>query len=211
MTTYREEIRDLNDLATPAPWISEGEMYGVHQRGGFIALGFAPHRPLDCRLIAVYRSAVIDLIEALDAVEELALRASSDGSVPAAIGIRQILSILDGTASETESVRLTLMDLDRRTTQPPWDAGHLVLGMELDPQDQSLGIAVPKPGDPQLIAVARIAVPRALEFLAFAEESLADYGRSDGSLRHEGAEALAGAVAAFDEHQASEGSGTGTV
>jgi hypothetical protein len=211
MTTYREEIREINNLATPAPWVSEGEVYGVHEHGGFMALGFAPHRPLDCRLIAVYRSAVIDLIEAVDAVEALARRASRNASVPAVIGIRQILTILDEISNEGDPVRRTLMDLDSKATPPPWDPGHLILGMEFDPQHESLGIAAPRPGDPQLIAVARIAVPRALELLAFAEENLTEYGLLDGSLRNEGAKAIAGAVTAFDEYRASEGSGTGTV
>lgn len=50
------------------------------------------------------------------------------------------------------------------TVAPPssrlWDPGHLVLGMELD-------------AERQLIAVARIAVPRALELLAFADKNIA--------------------------------------
>ncbi len=96
MRTYREDIRSLDTIATPAPWITDGELYGVCESGSFMPLGFAPHRPLDSRLIASYRSAVMELIEAVDAVERLALRASGDASVPAAIGIRQVLSILDG-------------------------------------------------------------------------------------------------------------------
>jgi hypothetical protein len=103
------------------------------------------------------------------------------------------------------------MELDRKTTQPLWDPGHLVLGMELDAELRSLGIATPTPGDPPLIAVSRIAVPRALELLASAEETIAQHGLLDGCLRGEGAVAIAAAVAAFDQHRASEGSGTGTV
>ena len=52
---------------------------------------------------------------------------------------------------------------------------------------------------------------RALELLAFAEETIAQHGLLDGCLRGEGAVAIAAAVAAFDQHRASEGSGTGTV
>jgi hypothetical protein len=212
MMTYREEIRQLDSLATPAPWASDGELYGVRENGSFKPLGFAPHRPLDSRLIVVYRSAVMNLLEAVDAVERLALRASANPSVPAAIGIRQILTILDATDGEGASFRDTLVELDRTTTPPPWDPGHLVLGMELDADlRSSLGIATPKPGDCQLIAVARIGVPRALELLAFAAANVMQHGHRDGSLRRGGATAIAGAVAAFDQHRASEGSGTGTV
>lgn len=211
MRTYRDEIRRLNSLATPSPWITDGELYGVRESGSFLPLGFAPHRPLDSRLIAVYRSAVMQLIEAVDAVERLALRAGANASVPAAIGIRQILTLLDAWEGETTSFRHALVELDRRTTPPLWDPGHLVLGMELDSGLRSLGIATPKPGDPGLIAVARIAVPRALELLALAEENIAHHGLLDGCLRGEGAVAIAEAVAAFDEHRASEGRGTGTV
>jgi hypothetical protein len=166
MRTYREEITQLDSLATPAPWASDGELYGVRESGLFMPLGFAPHRPLDSRLIVVYRSAVLQLIEAVDAVERLALRASANTSVPAAIGIRWVLTILDGVEGERTPFRRTLMELDRKTTQPLWDPGHLVLGMELDAELRSLGIATPTPGDPPLIAVSRIAVPRALELLA---------------------------------------------
>jgi hypothetical protein len=211
MRTYREEIRQLDSLATPAPWASDGELYGVRESGSFMALGFAPHRPLDGRLIVVYRSAVLQLIEAVDAVERLALRASANASVPAAIGIRQVLSILDDVEGEMTPFRRILVELDRITTPPPWDPGHLVLGMELDAELRSLGIATPKGGDPPLIAVARIAVPRALELLSFAEEDIAQHGLLDGCLGGDGAVAIAAAVAAFDEHRASEGSGTGTV
>ena len=211
MRTYREEITQLDSLATPAPWASDGELYGVRESGLFMPLGFAPHRPLDSRLIVVYRSAVLQLIEAVDAVERLALRASANTSVPAAIGIRWVLTILDGVEGERTPFRRTLMELDRKTTQPLWDPGHLVLGMELDAELRSLGIATPTPGDPPLIAVSRIAVPRALELLAFAEETIAQHGLLDGCLRGEGAVAIAAAVAAFDHHRASEGSGTGTV
>ncbi|MDQ2897126.1 MAG: hypothetical protein M3Y09_16020 [Actinomycetota bacterium] len=153
----------------------------------------------------------MQLIEAVDAVERLALRAGTNASVPAAIGIRQILTLLDGWQGETTSYRHAMVELDRRTTPPLWDPGHLVLGMELDSELRSLGIATPKPGDPGLIAVARIAVPRALELLALAEENIAHHGLLDGCLRGEGAVAIAEAVAAFDEHRASEGRGTGTV
>jgi hypothetical protein len=159
----------------------------------------------------VYRSAVLQLIEAVDAVERLALRASANASVPAAIGIRQVLSILDDVEGEMTPFRRTLVELDRQTTPPPWDPGHLVLGMELDAELRSLGIATPKGGDPPLIAVARIAVPRALELLSFAEETIAQHGLLDGCLGGGGAVAIAAAVAAFDQHRASEGSGTGTV
>jgi hypothetical protein len=211
MTTYREEIRQLDSLATPAPWASEGELYGVRESGSFMPLGFAPHRPLDSRLIVVYRLAVLQLIEAVDAVERLALRASANALVPAAIGIRQVLSILDDVEGERTAFRRTLVELDRKTTPPPWDPGHLVLGMELDAELRSLGLATPKGGDPPLIAVARIAVPRALELLSFAEETIAQHGLLDGCLGGKGAVAIAAAVAVFDRQRASEGSGTGTV
>lgn len=49
--------------------------------------------------------AVMQLIEAVDAVERLALRAGANASVPAAIGIRQILTLLDGWEGETTSYR----------------------------------------------------------------------------------------------------------
>jgi hypothetical protein len=210
--TYREEIAQLDALATAGPWTSEGELYGVSAGGAFMPLGFGPHRPLDSRLIAVYRTAVMQLIEALNAIEHLVLRSSSNPSVPAAIGIRQTLMILDAVAGEATSFRDTLAELDRRTTPPPWDPGHLVLGMELDGQLRSeLGIARPAPGDTQLIATARSAVPRALELLAFAEENVTRFGSLNGSLRKEGALAIIAALAAFDEHRAREGSGTGTV
>jgi hypothetical protein len=209
--TYREEIRQLDSLATPAPWASDGELYGVRENGSFRPLGFAPHRPLDSRLIVVYRSAVMHLIEAVNAIERLVLRARANTSVPAAIGIRQILTILDGVEGERTPFRRTLVELDRTTTPPLWDPGHLGLGMELDAELRSLGIATPKPGDAPLIAAARIAVPRALALLAFAEETIAQHGLLDGDLRGEGAAAIAAAVAAFDQHCVSEGSGTGTV
>ncbi len=210
--TYREEIRQLDSLATPAPWVSDGELYGVHDNGSFMPLGFAPHRPLDSRLIAVYRAAVMQLIEVMDAIERLAVRATENPAVPAAIGISQVLNILDAVVGETTSFRGTLAELDRSTTPPLWDPGHLVLGMELDGEVQSsLGIATPRPGDRELIAVARIAVPRALEVLAVAEANIARHGRPDGSLRREGAVAIADAMATFDQHKANEGRGTGTV
>jgi hypothetical protein len=87
----------------------------------------------------------------------------------------------------------------------------LVLGMEFDAELRSLGIATPKGGDPPLIAVARIAVPRALELLVFAEETIAQHGLYDGCLGGKGVAAIAAAVAAFAQHRASEGRGTGTV
>jgi hypothetical protein len=196
--TYREEIWQLDRMATPSPWASDGELYSVRMNGSFMPLGFAPHRPLDRRLIVVYRSAVLHLIEAVDAVERLGGRANANASVPAAIGVRQILTILDGEAVQTAGLRRALEDLDGKTTQPLWDPGHLVLGTELDAELRSLGIATPKSGDAPLIAVARIAVPRALKLLAFAEETIARHGLVDGRLRTEGVVALAGAVVAFD-------------
>jgi hypothetical protein len=212
MMTYREEIRQLDSLATPAPWASDGELYGVRANGSFMPLGFAPHRPLDGRLIVVYRSALMHLLDAVDAVERLALRASANPSVPAAIGIRQILTILDATDGARASFLDSLAELDRTTTPPPWDPGHLVLGMELDAElRSSLGIATPKAGDCQLIAVARVAVPRALELLAFAAAIVLQHAHRDGSLGREGAAVIAAAVSAFDQHRASEGRGTGTV
>src|ERR1022692_316752 len=99
--TYREGIRLLDTLATPVPWGSDGELYGWRDHGTFHPLGFAPHRPLDSRLIAVYRSGVMQLIDALDAVERLATRASGDPAAPAAISIRQVLQILDAGESGT--------------------------------------------------------------------------------------------------------------
>ena len=210
--TYREEIAQLDSLATPGPWTSEGELYGVRENWAFMPIGFAPHRPLDGRLIAVYRSAVMQLMEAVNAIERLVLRSRSNASVPAAIGVRQVLTILDAVDGERTTFRDTLAELDRQTTPPLWDSGHLVLGMELDAQARSsLAIAGPAPGDTRLIATARIAVPRALELLAFAEENVTRYGLSNGSLRGEGALAIAGAMDAFDQHRASEGRGTGTV
>jgi hypothetical protein len=210
-STYREEIAQLDSLATPGPWTSEGELYGVRENGAFMPIGFAPHRPLDGRL-AVYRSAVMQLMEAVNAIERLVLRSRSNASVLAAIGIRQVLTILDAVDGEGTTFRDTLAELDRQTTPPLWDSGHLVLGMELDAQARSsLAIAGPAPGDTRLIATARIAVPRALELLAFAEENVTRYGLSNGSLGGEGALAIAGAMAAFDQHRASEGRGTGTV
>jgi hypothetical protein len=210
--TYREGIRLLDSLATPVPWASDGELYGWRDHGAFHPLGFAPHRPLDSRLVAVYRSGVMQLIDALDAVERLATRASGDPAAPAAISIRQVLQILDAGEGGGTSFRSALAELDRQTTPPPWDAGHLVLGMELDAEIRSsLGIATPRPGDCQLIAVARSAVPRALEALALAEESLTAHGNRDGSLRRRGALNITDAVAAFDRHRIDEGMGTGTV
>ncbi|MHB8488646.1 MAG: hypothetical protein ACYDCS_03195 [Candidatus Dormibacteria bacterium] len=210
--TYREEIAQLDSLATPGPWTSEGELYGVRESRAFMPLGFAPHRPLDSRLIAVYRSAVMELIGAVNAIERLVVRSRANPSTPAAIVIRQVLTTLDAVEGEGHSFRDTLADLDRTTTPPPWDAGHLVLGMELDAQLRaSLGIGSPASGDTQLIATARIAVPRALDVLACAEENIARHGLLNGSLRLEGVLAIAGAVAAFDQHSAGEGSSTGTV
>jgi hypothetical protein len=212
MMTYREEIRQLDSLATPAPWDSDGELYGVRDNGSFMPLGFAPHRPLDSRLIAVYRAAAMQLIEAMDAIERLAVRARENTAVPAAIGISQVLNILDAVVGDSSTFRGTLAELDRRTTPPLWDPGHLVLGMELDADlRSSLGIATPRHGDRELIAAARIAVPRALAVLAVAEENIARHGRLDGSLRREGAVAIADAIDAFDQHKATEGRGTGTV
>jgi hypothetical protein len=54
-------------------------------------------------------------------------------------------------------------------------------------------------------------VPRALVLLAIAEENVARHGLLNGSLRDQGALAIAGALAAFDQHRTGEGSGTGTV
>ncbi len=210
--TYREKIRQLDSLATPAPWASDGELYGVRANGSFMPLGFAPHRPLDGRLIVVYRSALMHLLDAVDAVESLALRASANPSVSAAIGIRQILTILEATDGAKASFMDSLAELDRATTPPPWDPGHLVLGMELDAElRSSLGIATPRVGDCQLIAVARVAVPRALELLAFAAAIVSQHAHRDGSLGREEAAAIAAAVSTFDQHLASEGRGTGTV
>ena len=209
--TYREEIRQLDSLATPGPWASDGELYGVRDGGSFLPLGFAPHRPLDCRLIAVYRLAAARVIDAVDAIEGLALRAIANHSAPAAIGIRQILTILDGMDCDGIPFRRNMAELDRMTTPPPWDPGHLVLGMEFNAELRVLGIATPRPSDPLFIATARIAVPRGLALLAFAEGTIAHHGLTDGCLRSEGAEGLANAVAIFDLHRAGEGNGTGTV
>jgi hypothetical protein len=64
--------------------------------------------------------------------------------------------------------------------------------MELDGRLRSeRGIVGPAPADTQLIATARIAVPRALELLAIAEENVARHGLLNGSLRDEGAPASA--------------------
>jgi hypothetical protein len=212
MTTYREGIRQLDRMATPPPWFCDGELYGVRENGSFMPFGFAPHRPLDARLIAVYRSAVMQMVDAVDAVAQLAARASTDSSAPAAIGISQILTILDAGEREGTSFRAVLGDLDQTTTPPLWDPGHLILGMEQDAAVRlSLGIATPRTGDRQLIAVARSAVPRALELLALAEVNMTRHGNLDGTLRAEGVLAIVSAVAAFDKHEITEGSGTGTV
>ena len=211
MTTYRTAIRRLDRSATPGPWSSEGELYGVTEHGAFMPLGFAPHRPLDCHLIAVYRSAVMDLIKAVDAVERLAQRAIADPATGAAVGIAQVLSILDATVADPSGYRGTLLELDRRTTPPPWDPGHLFLGMDFDPKLRSIGIATPQPADPHLIAVARIAVPRALELLAFVEQQITQCSGRDGSMSTRAAVAIVATTAAFDRHRADEGSGTGTV
>lgn len=85
-------------------------------------IGFAPHRPLDGRLIAVYRSAVVQLMEAVNAIERLVLRSRSNVSVPAAIGVRQVLTILDAVDGEGTTFRDTLAELDRQTTPPLWDS-----------------------------------------------------------------------------------------
>jgi hypothetical protein len=69
----------------------------------------------------------------------------------------------------------------------------------------------PKLGDAPLIAVTRIAVARALELLVFTEQNIAQYGLRDGRLLAEGPAVIVGAVAAFDSHSPSEGSGIGTV
>src|ERR1035437_2784997 len=200
--TYREKIRQLDSLATPAPGASDGELYGVQENGSFLPLGFAPHRPLDSRLIAVYRLAVMRLLEAVDAVELRALRASVDASVPAAIGIRQVLTILDAARGDETSFRPALMELNIKTTPPLWDPGHLFLGMGFGPELQVLGIATPQPGDAPLIAVSRIAVPRALELLGFVEQNIAQYGLPDGRLHGDGASAIVSAVVEFDAHSA---------
>lgn len=131
--------------------------------------------------------------------------------MPAAIGIRQVLSILDDVQGKMTPFRRILVELDRKTTPPPWDPGHLVLGMEFDSELRSLGIATPNGADPPLIAVARIAVPRALELLSLAEETTAQHGLLDSCLGGEGAVAIAAAVGAFDEHRAGDGSGTGAL
>ncbi|MEO8898541.1 MAG: hypothetical protein ABI473_07620 [Candidatus Dormibacter sp.] len=49
--------------------------------------------------------AVMQLIEAVDAVERLALRDGAKASVPAAIVIRQTLTLLDSWEGETTSYR----------------------------------------------------------------------------------------------------------
>lgn len=151
------------------------------------------------------------LLEAVDAVERLALRASLDASAPAAIGIQQDLTILDAPHGKETSFRSALMELNLKTTPPLWDPGHLFLGMGFGPELQSLGIATPKSGDAPLIAVSRIAVPRALELLGFVEQNIAQYGLPDGRLSGAGAAAIIRAMVEFDAHSADEGSGIGTV
>lgn len=178
--------------------------------GEFRPLGFAPHRPADARLVAAYRTAVPRLLEALDAVERLARRAEDGTPNPSAIGIVQVLRILDGLGGDGTS-RAELADLDGRTTPPPWDPGHLVIGMELGDDAAALGIAPPMPGDPHLVAAARWAVPRALTLLAGVEDTVRRRGAGDGSLDPDGGAAIAGALHAFDEHDVREGYGTGTV
>jgi hypothetical protein len=69
----------------------------------------------------------------------------------------------------------------------------------------------PKASDCQLVAVTRVAVPRALELRAFAAAIIVQHARRDGSLSSEGAAAITAAVPAFDQHRAREGRGTGTV
>ena len=105
--TYREEIAQLDSLATPSPWTSEGELYGVRENGAFMPIGFAPHRPLDSCLIAVYRLAVMELIGAVNAIERLVLRSTANASTPAAVGIRQVLTILDDVEDKGTSFRDT--------------------------------------------------------------------------------------------------------
>lgn len=211
MTTYREQLRELAAAATPARWTSEGELYGVLENGVFSPLGFAPHRPLDARLVAVYRSAVTELIAALDAVERLAHRGTGAAPAPVAIGIPQILAILDRNGGAEAGYRDALTRLDLRTTPPPWDPGHLILGMELDSGHRSLGIATPRPADPPLIAAARHAVPRALSLLSAVEAVARDRGLPDGRLNGEDVAAITAMVDLFDGHSVTEGRGTGTV
>ncbi|MGA8416215.1 MAG: hypothetical protein WB808_06290 [Candidatus Dormiibacterota bacterium] len=75
------------------------------------------------------------------------------------------------------------------------ELGHLVLGMELDAElRSSLGIATPRDGDCQLIAVARVALPRARELLAFAAAIVSQHAHRDGSLGRQGAAVIAAAV-----------------
>jgi hypothetical protein len=146
LMTYREGIRLLDSQATAVPWGSDGELYGWRDHGALHPLGFAPHRPLDSRLIAVYRSGVMQLIDALDAIERMATRASGDPAAPAAISISQVLQILDAGEGGGTSFRGRLAELDRQTTPPPWDAGHLVLGMELDAEIRSSASPLQGPG-----------------------------------------------------------------
>ena len=129
----------------------------------------------------------------------------------AAIGIAQILTILDAGDGERVPIRelggaaparrrhrlgipvisssaWSLMPiLGRRSALPP-----------REPADST-----------QLIAVAR-RLERSNVSLSRKRASQS-MGGADGSLRREGAVAIAGLVTAFDQHRAGEGSGTGTV
>lgn len=150
---------------------------------------------------------MIELVEALDAVERLARRAVAGADVAAAVGIRQVLGILDGLGRGNERYRTTLAALDGVTTPPPWDPGHLAIGMDTGDADTTR----PRPGDAPLAAAARAAVPRALAVLEGVEAAIVRHGRRDGGLDPEGAAAVLAAIRSFDDHCASEGAGIGTV
>lgn len=209
--SYRQALRELEAAATPASWAPRGEFYGVVRAGHFRALGFAPHHPFDPMLIATYRNSLRGLVDAIDAVEHQAARATADKGFGAGAGITGVLDIVDSRELDGEPLISRLRRLHAVTTQPPWDLGHLALGMDILEQLVDIDRLPPAAADPYLIAAARSAIPRGLDLLIEVASLTTARDRANGSLEADAATTILEAVARFDSHRADEGAGTSTV
>ncbi len=166
---FRSVLGRLDRTSTPPPWVADGEVYGVERDGEFTPIGFAPHRPSDPKLIAAYRNAIPALVRVVDAVESIMTRAATDSEFAWCSAVDDTIADFDTSGANDRSRRKDLAFLHTVTTQPPWEPGHLATGMGWVGGPDAPSVSPRDTADAELIAAARVAVPRFLAFLIAVE------------------------------------------
>lgn len=196
---YRRVLDALDRAATPKPWAADGQLYGVVRDGGYAALGFAPHRPADARLIVASRTGVPEFGRLIAAMERLVDRARRDPRYALAVAMRQAVAVFDASGPFLVSLHEHLAALDLITTPAPWEAGHLASGMSALGEPAQAGTLSPQPADAEMIAAYRGAVPRYLGLVASIQSDLREHATSGGCVSPEGADRVGARISAFDD------------